>query len=110
MYLPSLTTTALVLLAAVSSVSQARPASKYTDPISWDAAYKKAEALVNKMSLDQKVGLATGMGWEKTNCVGNTYASTDPDFPSLCLEDSPLGIRFGNNVSAGLYNGYIAPV
>ncbi|KAL1928472.1 hypothetical protein VTP01DRAFT_2828 [Rhizomucor pusillus] len=102
MYLPSLTTTALVLLAAVSSVSQARPASKYTDPISWDAAYKKAEALVNKMSLDQKVGLATGMGWEKTNCVGNTYASTDPDFPSLCLEDSPLGIRFGNNVSAGV--------
>lgn len=102
MHLPSLSTTALVLLAAFSSVSQARPRSQYTDPISWEAAYSKAEALVKKMSLEQKVGLATGMGWEKTNCVGNTFASTDPDFPSLCLEDSPLGIRFGNNVTAGV--------
>ena len=70
--------------------------------LTWDEAYDKAYALVHQMSLEQKVGLATGMGWEKTLCVGNTYASENPDFPSLCLQDSPMGIRFGNNVTAGV--------
>lgn len=31
--------------------------------LSWDEAYSKAEALVRKMSLDDKVGMVTGMGW-----------------------------------------------
>ncbi|KAI7851872.1 beta-glucosidase [Circinella umbellata] len=70
--------------------------------LTWDEAYDKALSLVNQMSLEQKVGLTTGMGWEKTLCVGNTYASENPDFPSLCLQDSPMGIRFGNNVTAGV--------
>ncbi|KAI9265146.1 glycoside hydrolase superfamily [Phascolomyces articulosus] len=70
--------------------------------LTWDQAYDKAKSIVSRMSLEQKVGLATGMGWEKTLCVGNTYASIDPDFPSLCLQDSPLGIRFADNVTAGV--------
>ncbi|KAG2227455.1 hypothetical protein INT45_007480 [Circinella minor] len=70
--------------------------------LTWDEAYDKAFSLVNQMSLEQKVGLTTGVGWEKTLCVGNTYASENPDFPSLCLQDSPMGIRFGNNVTAGV--------
>lgn len=36
----------------------------------------------------------------KSECVGNTRPTKDPDFPSLCLEDGPLGIRFANNVTA----------
>ncbi|KAI9491545.1 glycoside hydrolase superfamily [Zychaea mexicana] len=70
--------------------------------LTWDDAYTKARSIVHRMSLEQKVGLATGMGWEKTLCVGNTYASTNPNFPSLCLQDSPLGIRFADNVTAGV--------
>jgi beta-glucosidase len=33
-------------------------------------------------------------------CVGNTYKPASIDYPSLCLQDSPLGIRFANPVTA----------
>lgn len=69
--------------------------------LSWDEAYSKAEALVSKMSLEDKVGMATGSGWGLDNCVGNTYAGNSTDFPSLCLQDGPLGIRFADNATAG---------
>ncbi|ORY98029.1 beta-glucosidase [Syncephalastrum racemosum] len=96
MKLLSLTTVSAFLLATASA------APHPSGPIAWDSAYEKAEAIVSKMSLEQKVGLATGKGWEKTLCVGNTFEATDPDFPSLCLQDSPIGIRFGDNVTAGV--------
>lgn len=70
--------------------------------LSWDAAYSKAEILVGKMSLEQKVAITTGVGWMNGLCVGNTYGTTDPYFPSLCLEDAPLGMRFANNVTSGV--------
>lgn len=38
----------------------------------------------------------------KSECVGNTRPTKNPDFPSLCLEDGPPGIRFGDNVTAGV--------
>jgi hypothetical protein len=38
------------------------------------------------------------VGWENGLCVGN-IASID-DFPGLCLEDSPLGVRFADFVTA----------
>ncbi|KAG2220192.1 hypothetical protein INT45_005365 [Circinella minor] len=70
--------------------------------LSWDEAHEKANALVSQMSIEQKVGLATGQGWEKTLCVGQTFESKNPDFPSLCLQDGPLGIRWADNVTAGV--------
>lgn len=96
MKLLSLTTVSALLLTTVT----AAPAP--SGPLSWDSAYEKAQAIVGKMSLEQKVGLATGKGWEKTLCVGNTFEATNPDFPSLCLQDSPIGVRFGDNVTAGV--------
>ncbi|CAG7924406.1 unnamed protein product [Penicillium olsonii] len=45
-------------------------------------------------------GLATGVTWEGGPCVGNTYAPESIDYPSLCLQDGPLGIRFANPVTA----------
>jgi len=38
------------------------------------------------------------VGWENGRCVGN-IAPID-DFPGLCLEDSPLGVRFADFVTA----------
>ncbi|PHZ09656.1 glycoside hydrolase family 3 protein [Rhizopus microsporus ATCC 52813] len=61
-----------------------------------------ARALVDKMSLEQKVNITTGIGWEKGPCLGNTYAISNPDFPSLCLQDAPLGVRFAYNVTSGV--------
>ena len=98
MHLLSLTASAAVLLA---SAAMAAP-GHHIKLLNWDEAHKKAKDIVGQMSLEQKVGLATGKGWEKTLCVGNTFESTNPDFPSLCLQDGPLGIRFADNVTAGV--------
>ncbi|CAO3580625.1 unnamed protein product [Absidia cylindrospora] len=69
---------------------------------SWDEAQGLAKELVGQMSLEQKVNITTGMGFNLTPCVGNTYPITNPDFPSLCLQDGPLGVRSSYNVSAGV--------
>ncbi|KAJ4494293.1 glycoside hydrolase family 3 protein [Lentinula lateritia] len=66
----------------------------------WAAAYTKAQAAVLKLSLADKVSLGSGVGWEKGNCVGNTPPISSISFPGLCLEDSPLGVRDADFVSA----------
>lgn len=52
------------------------------------------------MTLAEKVSLATGVGWENGACVGNIAPISRVNFPGLCLEDSPTGVRFGDFVSA----------
>ncbi|CAO0795662.1 unnamed protein product [Mucor circinelloides] len=99
MQLPSLSTVAISVLVAANAATLVQAKVKV---LSWDDAYKKADALVSQMSLEQKVNITTGTGWMKSECVGNTYAITNPDFPSLCLEDAPLGMRFADNVTSGV--------
>jgi beta-glucosidase len=53
---------------------------------SWDDAYTKATAALAKLSQDEKIGIVTGVGWSKANCVGNTKAATSIGYPSLCLQ------------------------
>ncbi|KAI8366157.1 glycoside hydrolase superfamily [Blakeslea trispora] len=100
MHLPSLSTTAITLLFAINTASHLVDAK--VTPLSWDDAYDKAKLLVDKMTLEQKVSITTGVGWEKGPCVGNTFAVEELGFPSLCLQDSPLGIRMANNVTSGV--------
>ncbi|KAI0034487.1 beta-glucosidase [Vararia minispora EC-137] len=64
----------------------------------WTVAYQKARAKVAQFSLDEKVSVTTGVGWAIGLCVGNTPPVQD--FPGLCLEDSPLGVRFGDFATA----------
>lgn len=97
----SLGKVALITLLAGLTSAAPKGHSDQKKVLSWDEAYNKAEALVNKMSLEDKVGMATGQGWGSSTCVGNTYASNTTDFPSLCLQDGPLGIRFADNATAG---------
>ncbi|KAF7982050.1 hypothetical protein HWV62_30326 [Athelia sp. TMB] len=59
----------------------------------WATAYSKAKLLVAKLTLSQKVGLATGEGFFTGNCTGNIPAIPSINFPGLCLEDSALGVR-----------------
>ncbi|CAG8927123.1 unnamed protein product [Penicillium salamii] len=66
----------------------------------WDAAYARAQVALQKLNQTEKVGLVTGVTWEGGPCVGNTYAPESIDYPSLCLQDGPLGIRFANPVTA----------
>ncbi|KAE9407346.1 glycoside hydrolase family 3 protein [Gymnopus androsaceus JB14] len=97
----------------------------------WAAAYQKAEALklvgiasplfflagtvpdaviwgnansfVSGMTLHEKVNITTGVGWMNGLCVGNI--GKIGDFPGLCLEDSPLGVR-----DADLVTGFPAGI
>jgi len=49
-------------------------------------------------SLEQKVNITTGIGWANGRCVGNI--APIGDFPGLCLEDSPLGVRSADFATA----------
>lgn len=60
------------------------------------------------MTLIEKVNLTTGTGWQSESCVGNVGAIPRLAFDALCLQDSPLGIRFADYVSAFPAGGTIA--
>ncbi|KAH8112146.1 glycoside hydrolase superfamily [Phellopilus nigrolimitatus] len=66
----------------------------------WQESYEKATRLVNQMSLIEKVNITTGTGWQMGLCVGNTGPANNVKFPSLCLQDGPLGIRFTDHATA----------
>ena len=66
----------------------------------WAAAYEQARAFVSQLTLTEKVNLTTGVGWEGEKCVGNNGAIPRLAFKAMCLEDSPLGVRFGDFASA----------
>ena len=42
----------------------------------------------------------TGIGWQNGACVGNTSPVNSIGYPSLCLQDGPLGIRFASSITA----------
>ncbi|MCJ1478274.1 hypothetical protein MMC13_006951 [Lambiella insularis] len=60
----------------------------------WGASIAKAQALVAQMTLAEKVNLTTGVGWEGERCVGQTGSVPRLGIRSLCLQDSPVGVRF----------------
>ncbi|KAF2719439.1 glycoside hydrolase family 3 protein [Polychaeton citri CBS 116435] len=66
----------------------------------WKESYAKAAKLVDQMTLVEKVNVTTGTGWSMDMCVGNTGAIPRLHFPSLCLQDGPLGLRFADNITA----------
>jgi len=67
---------------------------------SWADSYAKAQAMVGKMSLLEKVNITTGSGWMTQACVGSTSPGVASGFPALCLQDGPLGIRFADHITA----------
>ncbi|KAL4932565.1 beta-glucosidase [Aspergillus undulatus] len=67
--------------------------------ITWDEAYAKAAADLALLSQDEKVGIVTGVTWQGGPCVGNTYKPESIAYPSLCLQDGPLSVRFANPVT-----------
>ena len=66
----------------------------------WSGAYEQARAFVSQLTLAEKVNLTTGVGWEGEQCVGNVGAIPRLGFHALCMQDSPLGIRFADYVTA----------
>ncbi|TQV98072.1 beta-glucosidase 1 precursor [Cordyceps javanica] len=66
----------------------------------WAESYEKAARIVRKMTLAEKVNITTGTGWAMGLAVGNTGPAIYAGFPSLALQDGPLGIRFADNATA----------
>ncbi|KAM5538168.1 hypothetical protein V8D89_008055 [Ganoderma adspersum] len=67
----------------------------------WTAAYAKAKPIVANLSNTDKSNLGTGLGLIGGPCIGTTPSiSGIHNFSGLCLQDSPVGVRFvdGNSV------------
>eukprot|EP01113_Clastostelium_recurvatum_P039596 TRINITY_DN605_c0_g1_i2.p1 TRINITY_DN605_c0_g1~~TRINITY_DN605_c0_g1_i2.p1 ORF type:complete len:754 (-),score=134.82 TRINITY_DN605_c0_g1_i2:86-2347(-) len=88
----------LFLSSAVLSISCA--AIDTSSASSWDEAYAKATSFVGQLTLDEKVSITTGLGWGGGLCVGNINPIPRLNFPGLCLQDSPTGVRFADLASA----------
>ncbi|EXJ86396.1 beta-glucosidase [Capronia epimyces CBS 606.96] len=67
---------------------------------SWQQSYDKAQKMVERLSLAEKVNITTGTGWAMDLCVGNTAPAVHVGFPGLCLQDGPLGIRFADHATS----------
>ncbi|GAA5799375.1 hypothetical protein HPULCUR_004789 [Helicostylum pulchrum] len=70
--------------------------------LTWAESYTKAENIVSRMSIEQKVEVVSGIGYTNGLCSGNSGSTTNPYYPSLCLQDSPNGVRLADDVTAGV--------
>ncbi|ROT36180.1 beta-glucosidase [Sodiomyces alkalinus F11] len=75
--------------------------SPWMDPEAkgWETAYAQAKAVVEDMTLLEKVNLTTGVGWMGDLCVGNVGSIPRLGWRGLCMQDGPQGIRFADYVS-----------
>ncbi|SPO01091.1 probable beta-glucosidase [Cephalotrichum gorgonifer] len=104
---------ALAALVAVGDVAVATPMTPRDDALAYSPphypspwmnpaaedikyAYDRARAFVSGLTLPEKVNLTTGVGWMGERCVGNTGSIPRLGMRGLCLQDGPVGIRFGD--------------
>ncbi|CAK7205319.1 beta-glucosidase [Sporothrix eucalyptigena] len=59
----------------------------------WENAYAQAKQFVSQMTLMEKVNLTTGVGWEGEQCVGQVGSVPRLGLTSMCMQDSPVGVR-----------------
>ncbi|KAJ6578318.1 beta-glucosidase, partial [Mycena capillaripes] len=65
----------------------------------WKDAVAKAQKFVAGLTLQEKINVTTGID-VLGRCVGNTGTIPRLNWKGLCLEDSPLGVRFADFASA----------
>ncbi|KAG8687543.1 hypothetical protein FRC11_007059 [Ceratobasidium sp. 423] len=83
-----------VTLASVQNVSNLDIKKALADGgTAWKDAFAKAKAVVSKLSLEEKVGIVTGIGDSLSQCAGNTGAVPRLNIPSFCMQDGPAGVR-----------------
>ncbi|KAK7055677.1 Fn3-like domain-containing protein [Favolaschia claudopus] len=76
------------------------PAPQVKGTADWASAVQRARTFVQGLTLEEKINVTTGIDIFG-RCVGNTGTIPRLNWPGLCLEDSPLGVRFADFVSAG---------
>ncbi|KAJ7473766.1 glycoside hydrolase family 3 protein [Mycena galericulata] len=60
---------------------------------SWEESFALANATVAQLTLDEKIGLVTGVGQFSSRCVGNVSPVARLGIPGFCLNDGPAGVR-----------------
>ncbi|KAJ7093688.1 beta-glucosidase [Mycena epipterygia] len=65
----------------------------------WASAVARAAAFVKGLTIEEKINVTTGVDI-LGRCVGNTGTIPRLGWKGFCLEDSPLGVRFADFVSA----------
>lgn len=65
----------------------------------WLEPYRKAQDLVGKMTLGEKISLTSGVS-SKTGCVGFIPPISRLNFTGLCLHDAGNGVRSADFVSS----------
>ncbi|KIM23216.1 glycoside hydrolase family 3 protein [Serendipita vermifera MAFF 305830] len=68
-------------------------------PRSWDEAYSMATAVTAQMTLDEKIGVVSGVGTFTSRCIGNNSPVSRLGIPSLCMNDGPAGLRAVKNTT-----------
>lgn len=91
---------AAALFMRAASAGDKVPRQAPTGTAAWAAAHSSAAATLARMSQQDKINMVTGIGWDKGPCVGNTAPISSINYPQLCLQDGPLGIRFGTGTTA----------
>nr|XP_036587936.1 glycosyl hydrolase family 3 N terminal domain-containing protein [Colletotrichum truncatum]KAF6799077.1 glycosyl hydrolase family 3 N terminal domain-containing protein [Colletotrichum truncatum] len=61
----------------------------------WEAAFKKAQEVVSRLNLTQKVGLTTGSTYG-LSCNGNIAPIPEVNFSGFCLADGPTSVRIAD--------------
>ncbi|KAK3389869.1 glycoside hydrolase superfamily [Podospora didyma] len=100
MYLQTFAVLAAASIARAETGEKHTRAAAPTGTAAWAAAHSSAAAALAKMSQNDKINMVTGVGWNKGPCVGNTNPIGSIGYPQLCLQDGPLGVRFGTGVTA----------
>ncbi|TVY86869.1 putative beta-glucosidase A, partial [Lachnellula willkommii] len=91
-----LTGSGLTLAQSLATSDPFYPTPWMTGQGEWSDAYAKATDFVSQLTLLEKVNLTTGVGWEGEQCVGQAGSIPRLGFRSLCMQDSPVGVRFAD--------------
>ncbi|PWN53015.1 putative beta-glucosidase [Violaceomyces palustris] len=71
-------------------------APKATGGEAWADGFAKAQALIDQMTIEEKVNVTTGFSGK---CVGFTGEVPRLNLTAICLQDGPLGVRPARRVS-----------
>lgn len=67
---------------------------------SWVEAYAKAQAMVAKMTNEEKNNITYGYVSTTNGCSGNSGAAQRVGYPGMCLNDAENGVRYTDGVNA----------
>lgn len=67
--------------------------------LTWFTSHRKAKHAASQFTLEEKVKIVTGMGYQGGRCSGN-IPSLGKKFSGLCIQDSALGVGLTDYVTA----------